>query len=58
MRMHICGISCIANMACGITPNPLTHKEVQEAADRVAPRFKKLVTKSIINIAKEIPLDE
>lgn len=57
MRMHICGISCIANMACGITPNPLTHKEVQEAADRVAPRFKKLVTKSIINIAKEIPLD-
>ncbi len=58
MRMHICGISCIANMACGITQNPLTHKEVQEAADRVAPRFKKLVTKSIINIAKEIPLDE
>ena len=58
MRMHICGISCIANMACGITPNPLTHKEVQEAADRVAPRFKKLVTKSIINIAREIPLDE
>lgn len=58
MRMHICGISCIANMACGITPNPLTHKEVQEAADRVAPRFKKLVTKSIINIAKEIPLNE
>lgn len=58
MRMHICGISCIANMACGITPNPLTHKEVQETADRVAPRFKKLVTKSIINIAKEIPLDE
>lgn len=58
MRMHICGISCLANMACGITPNPLTHKEVQEAADRVAPRFKKLVTKSIINIAKEIPLDE
>lgn len=58
MRMHICGISCIANMACGITPDPLSHKEVQEAADRVAPRFKKLVTKSIINIAKEIPLDE
>ena len=58
MRMHICGISCISNMACGITSNPLTHKEVQEAADRVAPRFKKLVTKSIINIAKEIPLDE
>lgn len=58
MRMHICGISCIANMACGITPDPLTHKEVQEAADRVAPLFKKLVTESIKHIAKEFPFDD
>jgi len=59
MRMHICGISCIANMACGITPNPLTHKEVQEAADRVAPRFKKLVTKEYYKYCKKkIPLGE
>lgn len=57
MGMHICGISCIANMACGITPNPLTHKEVQEAADRVAPLFKKLVTESIKHIAKEFSFD-
>lgn len=47
MGMKICGISCISNMACGITANPLTHKEVQETADRVAPLFKRLVTESI-----------
>ena len=51
MGMMICGISCISDMGCGITANPLTHKEVQETADRVAPLFKQLVTESIKNIA-------
>lgn len=54
MGMMICGISCISNMGCGITANPLTHKEVQETADRVAPLFKKLVTECIINIDKTV----
>ena len=54
MGMMICGISCISNLACGITENPLTHEEVQETADRVAPLFKKLVTESIKNIAQKI----
>lgn len=54
MGMKICGISCISNLASGISPNPLTHKEVQETADRVAPLFKKLVAESIVNIHKEI----
>lgn len=52
MGMKICGISCISNMAAGITANPLTHKEVQETADRVAPLFKQLVTECIKNIGK------
>lgn len=51
MGMKICGISCISNMACGITDQPLSHKEVQETADRVAPLFKQLVTASIEAIA-------
>ena len=38
MKMKICGISCISNLACGMTDQPLDHKEVQEAADRVAPQ--------------------
>ena len=33
MGMRICGISCISNLAAGLSPVPLSHKEVQEAAD-------------------------
>ena len=52
MGMQICGISCISNLACGITDHPLTHKEVQDTADRVAPLFKQLITESIVRIGK------
>ena len=48
--MEICGISCISNLAAGLSVNPLTHAEVQETADRVAPLFKKLVTQAIKDI--------
>lgn len=54
MGMHICGISCITNMAAGVTPQPLSHEEVQETADRTAPLFKKLVTESIGALAEAI----
>jgi len=54
MGMKICGISCITNLAAGISPVPLTHEEVKETADRVAPLFKQLVTESIVNIYKGI----
>ena len=47
MGMQIVGISCISNLACGISPVPLSHKEVQETADAVAPKFQALVTKKI-----------
>ena len=49
--VKICGISCVSNLACGMTDNPLTHAEVQEMADKSAPKFKDLITKSIENIA-------
>ena len=47
MGMRGCGISCITNLACGMTKTPLSHEEVQETSDRVAPLFKKLVSESI-----------
>lgn len=50
MGMQIVGISCISNLACGISPQPLSHREVQEAADAVAPVFQKLVTQMIKEI--------
>ena len=54
MGMHICGISCITNMAAGVQTSPLDHAEVQETADRVAAIFSKVVTASIIAIADAI----
>lgn len=54
MGMRVCGISCISNLAAGISKNPLTHAEIQETADRVAPMFKKLITESVVNIAKTV----
>lgn len=53
MGLRVCGISCITNMACGITDQPLSHEEVQETADRVAPLFKRLITASIIKMAEK-----
>ncbi len=47
MGMKICGISCVCNLAAGLSANPLSHEEVQAAANEAAPKFKKLVTESI-----------
>ena len=54
MGLRVCGISCISNMAAGLSTQPLTHEEVDETADRVAGIFKGLVTQSITNIAKTL----
>lgn len=47
MKMKICGISCICNLAAGMTESPLNHEEVQAAADKSAPLFEKLLVSSI-----------
>ena len=52
MGMEVCGISCITNLAAGMSTEKLDHKEVQETADRVAPKFKALVTETIRSIGK------
>lgn len=57
MGMKICGISCISNLGCGMSEEPLSHQEVQETADRVAPLFTRLITQSIIRIGEELHLN-
>jgi purine-nucleoside phosphorylase len=54
MGMKVCGVSCVSNMAAGISKTRLTHEEVQETANRVAPQFKKLVTEAIARIGKDV----
>jgi purine-nucleoside phosphorylase len=41
--MRVAGISCLCNMAAGILPQALTHKEVLEAGAAAAGRFEALI---------------
>lgn len=41
--MRVAGISCITNLASGISPHPLSHTEVIETTNIVAERFETLV---------------
>lgn len=52
MGMKICCISFVSNLAAGMTDNPLTHEEVQEAASAAAPRFRHLITEAVTDFGK------
>lgn len=54
MGMRICGVSCVSNLAAGMTENPLSHEEVQEASRQAAPRFEKLVSAAVAKFGKEL----
>ncbi len=48
--MRVVGVSCVTNMAAGMSKVELNHKEVQETADRVAKDFQTLIYKFIAKI--------
>ena len=50
MGMKIIGISCLSNLAAGISPNPLSEQEVLDAGAAVGPQFTALVTEIIKNL--------
>lgn len=45
--IRVCGISCVSNMACGITGEELSHLDVQAVADKRSGEFERLVTRII-----------
>ncbi len=45
--MRVVGVSCISNLAAGISPTPLSEQEVLDAGKMVAKKFTALVTESI-----------
>ena len=47
MGLRVCAVSCITNMACGILPQPLSHEEVQQTANRVKDKLQALVLESL-----------
>ena len=48
--MRVGGISLISNPAAGLSKTPLTHEEVQEAADMASHKFSQLIS----SVIKEI----
>lgn len=47
MGMEIIGISCVTNLAAGISPHRLTEEEVLETGEKVSKQFSELVTEII-----------
>ena len=45
--VRVCGISCVSNMASGISDEELSHLDVQAVADQRSEEFERLVTKCI-----------
>jgi purine-nucleoside phosphorylase len=47
MGMKVLGISCITNMAAGISESPINHEEVMETGQRVRETFTKLLRRVV-----------
>jgi purine-nucleoside phosphorylase len=41
--MRVLGVSCVTNMACGLTTKPITHAEVIETTAHAAADFERLI---------------
>lgn len=53
MKKRVVAISCITNMAAGVTKERLVHDEVLENAKKVQSKFAKLVAESVKEMGKE-----
>jgi purine-nucleoside phosphorylase len=54
MGVAVSGISCITNLAAGISPVPLSHDEVKETGARVAQEFVALLTDAVPRLAEAV----
>ena len=50
LGLRVAGISCITNMAAGISANKLNHKEVKEEAQKVMDVFSNLLSQAIFEL--------
>ena len=42
--LRVCGVSLVTNPGAGLSPNPLTHEEVLEAANEAGPRLARVIS--------------
>ena len=52
MKMNVIGISCITNMAAGISDEPIDHEEVMETGAKVADTFQELLRRVILKLSR------
>ena len=59
MGLEVLGISCITNMAAGISDEPINHEEVMATGDRVRETFAELLRHviSAINRLQDYPVN-
>ena len=50
LGLETVSVSCITNLAAGISSNKLSHSEVTETANLVKEKFEQLVKKTIENL--------
>jgi len=48
--MEVLGISCVTNLATGLSSDKLNHAEVTEVANRVKHNFTELVSKIVLRL--------
>lgn len=58
MGMRVCGISCVSNMATGITDQKQSYQDVKDAAQSVAEKFAVLVRGLVSSLKEEKDLYE
>jgi purine-nucleoside phosphorylase len=49
--MNVIGISCITNLAAGVSDDPINHEEVMETGEKVAGVFKELLVRVLLRIS-------
>jgi len=49
--MHVCGLSCITNLASGMSPQKLTHEEVMEISKNSSQKMTLLLSQFVENIS-------
>ena len=54
MGMEVLGISCITNMAAGISDEPINHEEVMATGDRVRETFTELLRRVVSKISARV----
>lgn len=53
LGMRVAGLSCVCNWAAGISPDKLTHEDVNKVAAEAMPRMKSTITRFLEGLAHE-----